>query len=133
MVVLAVVLLGSVPAHAQVTDNQAFRVVVPSNMTIQAPVASVSIDHDETDGDQPFAVQQWQVRANNRLGATVTFETDQAFTHDTDSSFKRDAKLELAIDSPSLPAGWVLDTATDQTDYAGSDEVEAVHVPAGHD
>jgi hypothetical protein len=125
-VILAASFLCVAPAHAQVTDTEGFAVRVPSRLTITAPTGSVLIDHDETDGDQAFSAQQWEVKANSRLGATVSFSTDQAFTHATDSSFQRDAKLDLAIASSAGPASWTLAVASDQTDYASSDEVATV-------
>jgi len=121
---VGVFLLAS-PAQAQVTDTQGFSVTVPSRMTITAP-ASASITHDETDSDQVFGAQQWAVKANARNGATVTFSTDHVFEHTVDPTFERDAKLDLAIASSAGPANWTLAVASDQTDYAASDEVATV-------
>jgi hypothetical protein len=113
-------------AQAQVSDTQGFTVRVPNRLTITPPAPAVSITHDETANDQTFAAQQWAVKANSRDGATVVFSTDQAFTHTADASFKRDAKLDLAIASSSGPASWTLAVASDQTDHAASDEIATV-------
>jgi hypothetical protein len=125
LVVFAVVLLGNVPAHAQVNDTQGFTINVPSRLSITAP-ASVSENHDGTTADHAFTAQQWAVKANARHGATVVFSTDQAFTHEEHSDIKRDAKLDLSIASSSGPASWTLAVASDQTDHASSDEVATV-------
>ena len=113
-------------ASAQVSGNQAFIVNVPANLSITPPNAGVSLTHDETDSDQIFPNQAWQVRANSRLGATVVFSTNQAFTHTLDSTFVRDARLDLAISSASGPANWTIGAASDQTDYASADGVATV-------
>ena len=41
-------------------------------------------------------------------------------------TFKRDAKLDLAVNASTGPATWSVTQATDQTDYASSDEVATV-------
>ncbi len=110
-------------AHAQV-DNETFRVVVPSRLSISAPAPLVSITHDETDNDQFFGAQQWTVMANSRLGATATFETNQVFTHTVDSTYKRNVKLDLTKASGS--ATWLVTAPTDTTNYAASDEIATV-------
>ena len=115
-VVLFVLGTASV-ADAQVTDTERFRVTVPSQLTITAPQALVSITHDETDADQPFPPQPWNVTANALLGATVSFSTDQAFTHTLDPTFKRDARLDLSVASSDAPAAWTVLIGSDQTDY----------------
>lgn len=107
-------------AEAQVSDTQGFTVRIPSRLTISAPTASVLITHDETDNDQAFGAQRWQVRANRWNGATVSFSTDRAFTHDGDAALQRDAKLDLAIGSSSSFANWGVTVASDQTDYGAA-------------
>lgn len=113
-------------ASAQVSSNQAFIVNVPANLSITAPNGGVSITHDETDNDQAFPSQLWDVRANALLGATVTFSTNQAFRHTVDPTFQRDARLDLAISSSSGPANWLVAAASDQTNYAGADGIATV-------
>lgn len=114
------VLLGAVSAEAQVTASQKFTVTVPTNIDITAP-SDVAITHDESDNDQAFPAQQWNVRGNIAAGVSVSFSTDQAFTHTTDSSFQRDAKLDLALASSDGPAVWSVGVASDTTDYANAD------------
>lgn len=121
---LAALTLGlASSAEAQVTDTETFRVTVNSLMSIQAPTGLVSKIHDETDNDQAFPLQRWLVTANNAIGATAVFETDQCFTHTVDNSYKRDADLSLALVSG---AAWTVTTASASTDYVGSSEVVSV-------
>jgi hypothetical protein len=121
---LATLTLGiAASAEAQVTDTETFRVTVNSLMSIQAPSALVSQIHDQTDNDQNFPLQRWLVTANNSIGATAVFETDQAFTHTVDNSYKRDADISLTLVSG---AAWSVTTATASTDYGTSLEVVSV-------
>lgn len=115
-------------AEAQVTDTQPFRVRIPSMLTITAPAAEAFIIHDETDDNQVFPALQWNVKANARSGSTVSFSTDQAFTHTLDGTYKADAKLDLAIGSAQAKANWAVTTASDQTDFEAAvpDEVATV-------
>ncbi len=94
----------------------------PGWTTIRAPNTDASIKHDETNGDQVFRPQRWWVVSGRRRGATVTFATDQAFTHVQDASYKRDAHLDLRIGSSSRSARWRVTVASDQTNHATSDE-----------
>lgn len=112
-------------ASAATTGSQKYRVTVPTNISITAP-ADVSITHDETDTDQSFPAQQWTVKGNVLAGVSVSFSTGTAFTHTTDPSFKRDAKLDLSVASNSGPGSWSVSQASDQTDYDNSDEVATV-------
>lgn len=118
-------------AQAQVSDTQGFNINVPSRLSITAPSASVSELHDGTAADHAFTTQQWEVKANARNGATVVFATDQAFTHEEHTDIKRDAKLDLSIAASSGSANWAVTVASDQTNYAGSDEIATVQ--AGSD
>jgi hypothetical protein len=122
------VLFGVSSAYGQVTATERFRVTIPSNLSITAPAALASLTHDESSNNQVFGAQQWNVRANRAVGATVTFSTNQAFTHTTNSSFKRDARLDLAIASSDGPALWSIINPSDQTNYAAGvpDEVAVV-------
>ena len=109
-------------ASAQAQD-QKFRVRVPGLAAINASSHFEQIVHDGTDADQLFASQNWQVVCNNHKGAVLTFETNQAFTHTTSPSIKRDVRLVLTKDVPSK---WRVTNSADQTNYAGGDEVAIV-------
>jgi hypothetical protein len=111
--------------HAQTTGTQNFTVSVPSSISITAPTAA-SITHDQTDNPQAFPAQTWLVKGNNLAGVNVTFETGSAFVHATDNSFKRNAKLDLAVGTTQGPATWTVGTATDTTNYASNDGVAQV-------
>lgn len=105
--------------------SQNFTVNVPSSVSIVAP-AAVSLTHDQSDNPQAFPAQAWVVRGNTLAGVTVNFTTSQPFTHATDSSFKRNARLELALGAVQGPAAWQVITAADQTDYVANDNVADV-------
>ena len=115
-------------AEAQVSDTQGFRVRIPSKLTITPPGAEAFLLHDETDDNQVFPAQKWDVKANARSGATVSFATNQAFTHTVDGTYKADAKLDLAIASSQAKANWAVTNPSDQTDYEAAvpDEVATV-------
>lgn len=121
-------------AMAQTTDTQRFTVTVPSTLSIIAP-ADQSLIHDTTDGDQVFApgpltADHWAVQCNSGAGATVNLTTSTPFTHTGNSSYKRDAKLDLIISSTDNNGGgspvWAVSTGSDQTDYVGSDNDASV-------
>ena len=105
-------------ASAQTTGNQAFNVVVPRSLTITAPSASTSMDHNLTPDPQAFPAQMWAVRGNIRTGVVVNFTTASPFVHTGDSSFKRNAKLDLAVGNWAGPATWTVDKPTDSTAFA---------------
>jgi hypothetical protein len=122
--VLAAITLGfAASAQAQLVDSETFRVRVNSLMSIQAPAALVSQIHDQTNNDQSFPVQRWLVTANHPIGATAVFQTNQAFTHTVDSSYKRDANVTLT--KFSGPAWTVLVPAA-STNYGAGTEVVSV-------
>lgn len=124
--VLAVaVCTGEAFAQTSASASQKFTVSVPTSVSITAP-ADVSLTHDQTDNNQAFPAQSWAVRGNVGAGVSVSFATNQAFTNLTDSSFKRNAKLDLAIASHTGPATWNVSKATDTTDYAGNNGVASV-------
>ncbi len=112
-------------AMAQTTGSQKFSVSVPTSITITPP-SDVSITHDESDNNQNFPAQQWIVRGNTLSGVTVSFATASAFVHATDSSFKRNAQLDLSVGSSQGPAAWTVTQATDVTDYVNNDGVASV-------
>ena len=114
-------------AMAQTTASQRFTVTVPSAIAIIAP-ANVSIIHDESENDQPFAPQQWVVKGNSLAGVSATFETNQAFTHTTDPTSKRNAQLGVSINSSVGSAAWTVTQASDVTDFANNDGVATVGV-----
>lgn len=89
--------------------------------------ADTTIRHDGTDNDQPFGLQQWEIRDNARRGATVTFETRTAFRNTTVAgTIKRDARLQMSIARQEAGGTWVVTQATDQTNYAAGDEFAIV-------
>jgi len=104
-------------------QDQKFRVRVPGLAAINASSHFEQIVHDRTNANQVFAWQSWQVVCNNHRGAVLTFETNQAFTHTTNPSIKRDVRLELTKDVANK---WRVTNSVDQTNYAGGDEVAIV-------
>jgi len=105
--------------------QQKFRVNVPAHIGVTPP-EDVTITHDESDRNQRFPVQLWGVKGNNPAGVAVSFSTTQAFTHTTDDTFKRNARLVLAIGDTSGPATWSLTQAKDTTDHTNGDGVATV-------
>ena len=127
--VISIVGLGfATPCAAQVSNTQRFRVAVPVALAIQSPANQVTITHDETDNNQVFPPQAWQVQANAIAGATVQFSTNHSFWNASDNTFRRDARLELAIGSSDAAAAWNVTLGSDETDYAAvvPDEVATV-------
>jgi len=124
-IAVAVALLPASTLFAQTTASQQFTVTVPTSISITAP-SDVVITHNESDNDLAFPSQSWVVRGNTTAGVSVSFSTDQAFTHTTDSSFQRDAQLGLAVGSSAGPATWTVGTASDTTDYDNGDGVATV-------
>jgi hypothetical protein len=122
--VVAVLCMSSC-ALAGTTADQTFTVVVPQNISITSPGA-VSLTHDQTDNPQAFPAQQWVVRGNLKNGVNVVFATGSAFVHSTDSTFKRNAKLDLALGTTQGPATWTVGVASDTTNYASNDGVAQV-------
>jgi hypothetical protein len=111
-------------AQAQTaTDTETFRVVIQPLFSINAPAPLVVLPHDESNNNQVFPPQNWLVTSNNAAGATVTFETNQAFTHTVNSVYQRNASLGLSIASGN---SWTVNIGTAQTDYAAGNEVVAV-------
>ena len=132
---VAVALAGCVSASSVAeaqfqtdTDSQNFIVAVPGNVQIIAP-ADALIVHDQTDNDQVFPVQQWDVRGNVLTGVTATFQVAQPFIHSIDPTLMRDAELDVAIGSTIGPAVWsVGGTGNDVTDYINGDNDASVSV-----
>jgi len=124
------VLVGSLSndASAQTSGSQGFTVVVPRSLTITAPSASTSLDHNLTATPQAFPAQMWAVRGNLRTGVVVNFTTMTPFVHTEDSNFKRNAKLDLAVGSSQGPATWSVDKASDTTAFATGDNDAQVSV-----
>lgn len=131
LLTIAIALIPASNLFAQ-TASQKFTVNVPANISITSP-SDVVITHDESDDDQAFAPQTWTVKGNTLAGVNVSFSTDQAFTHTTDSSFKRDAQLGLSLSSSNGPATWTIGTASDTTDYANATPDEVATVAASSD
>jgi hypothetical protein len=128
-----VVVAGTQSAMAQTTDSQKFTVTVPSTLSITGPVDQ-SLTHDTTNNNQVFApggvtANHWQVLCNAGAGATVNLATSTPFTHTTNNTYKRDAKLDLAVsssDNNGATAIWSTTTASDQTNYVGADNNASV-------
>lgn len=112
-------------SSAQATDSQKFTVTVPTNISIVAPV-DAALTHDETDSNQPFPSQAWNIIANNLSGVSVSFSTASAFVHTTDPTYQRDARLGLVVSNSSGPGVWTVGQASDSTDYVNTDNVATV-------
>lgn len=112
-------------AKAQQTASQTYTVTVPTSIQISAP-ADATATHDESDNDLAFSPAAWTVSGNASAGVGVSFATATAFVHTVDSSFKRDAQLDLAVGTTEGPASWSVSTASDVTDYANSNEIATV-------
>lgn len=108
-------------AQAQQTDSdvETFRVVIAPLFSINAPAPLVTLPHDESNNDQVFPPQTWLVTSNNARGASVVFETNQAFTHTVENSYKRDAALDLRIASGNA---WTVNVGSAQTNYSAGTE-----------
>lgn len=109
---------------APLTDSasQTFTVNVPKRVSITAPTSPAPLTLPDSSNPLAFPGQAWQVKGNVRSGVSVNFKTTQAFVHTTENTYKRDAKLTLALTSSTGPATWTAGTLTDQTNYSGADE-----------
>ena len=123
--ILFIPLLFARSASAQVSATQTFIVRVPASISITAP-SNVVLTHDQSDNVQTFPNQQWTVKGNVQNGVLVTFATNQPFTHTVNNTFKRDAKLNLALASTQGPASWNITKVTDTTNYVAGVNVAAV-------
>ncbi len=117
--------LSLASSAAAQTATQTYTVTVPPSIQISAPVDATAT-HDESDNDLAFPAAAWTVSGNAISGVGVSFATATAFVHSTDATFKRDAQLDLAVNTTDGPANWVVSTATDVTDYASNDNVATV-------
>jgi len=66
------------------------------------------------------------VKGNSNAGVNVSFATANPFIHTTLPTFKRDAKLNLAVGTTQGPATWTVGVAQDQTNYLLNDGIAAV-------
>lgn len=114
-------------AMGQTTASQKFTVTVPSAISITAP-ANAALTHDQTENDQPFPAQAWIVRGNSLSGVTASFSTTQAFRHTVDTTARRNATLNLGVNTSVGAAAWTVTQATDTTDYATNDGIATVQV-----
>ena len=80
------------------TTTQKFTVTVPKRVSITAP-AAVTATLPDSNANLAFPSQPWQVKGNVQLGVGVTFVAETPFTHTTDSSYKRDARLSITLGS----------------------------------
>ena len=124
---LAVMMLAATAstASAQTTDTQKFTVIVPGAISITAPL-NTEITHDETENDQSFAPQAWQVKGNVLAGVSVSISTDSHFQHTTEVDGKRDAQIDLSIGATTGAANWTVTQATGTTNYANNNGVATV-------
>lgn len=105
------------------TDDQRFRVDVPSRISIIAPVVNPTAAYSGTgNANIGFSRQDWSVRSNSLNGATVILQSGTCFQHTTNSEMKRDGRLALRVNSTSGPANWAVTRATDRTWYSTGDE-----------
>ena len=118
-------LIGFVCDSAMAQSTQVYKVIVPSSVSIVAPMA-VSLTHNETDAPQTFPAQAWAVKGNSLNGVNVSFATTEPFVHALDNTFKRNAKLDLAVGTVAGPASWTVGVASDTTNYVNNDGVAQV-------
>jgi hypothetical protein len=104
---------------AQETGSQSFRLHIPGLISINAVNDTATIVHDLSESDQQFSWQDWTVRNQNRAGAVVTFQTDQAFTNQDFPTSKRNVRIDLR---KKASPGWKISQKNDQTDYQSGDE-----------
>lgn len=123
--VASIVLIGFVSETAMAQSSQTFTVIVPPSVSIVAP-APATLTHNETDAPQAFPVQAWTVKGNSLTGVNVTFSTTTPFVHATDDTFKRNAKLDLAVGTIQGPAAWTVGVASDSTNYINNDGIAQV-------
>ena len=121
----ATVIAGFASNSCMAQSTQSFKVVVPQSLSIVAP-AAVTLTHNETDNPQAFPAQSWVVKGNVLAGVNVSFATATPFVHSTDNTYKRNAKLDLALGTVQGPATWTVGTATDTTDYVANDGIAQV-------
>ena len=112
-------------SSAQTTDTQKFTVTVPSNISIVAPI-DAALTHDETNSNQAFPAQSWNVVGNHLSGISVSFSTTTPFVHATDPTYRRDAQLGLAVSTASGPGTWTVTQTSDTTDYVNTDNEATV-------
>ncbi len=125
LAIAIVVSFAQVSANAQTTGTQTFTVNVPTAVSIVAPAAA-SINHDQSDNNNAFPAQTWIVKGNAVNGVNVSFATANPFTHATDNTMKRDAKLDLAVGTTAGPAGWTVTTPSDTSNFGSGDNVATV-------
>ena len=111
--------------RAQAQNNQVLKVIVPASVSIVAPQAA-TITHNETDAPQAFPAQVWAVKGNSLNGVNVSFATASPFTHATDNTIKRNAKLDLAVGVTQGPAAWTVGVSSDTTNYVNNDGIALV-------
>ncbi len=126
-------LLATSTGYAQLTGSQDMKVVVPSVLSITAPVAAICENHDETDADFALSTQQWVANCNGAAGATVIFSLDQPFTNMAAPAFKRDARITVSLDvanTDSVATWLVAAPVSISTDYDLAIPLNTVSVAA---
>jgi len=122
---ITISVLASQSAKAQTTATQGFTISIPQSLSIVAP-AAVSLTHDQTNNPQAFPQQPWVVKGNNTTGVNVSFAAATPFIHATDPTFRRNARLALALGATQGPAIWTVGIAQDSTDYVTNDGIAIV-------
>jgi hypothetical protein len=103
-------------SYAQTTGSQTFTIAVPQSISITAPAAATLI-HDQSDNPQACPVQAWTVKGNSNSGVNVNFTAATPFTHTANPTFRRNARLNLALGSVQGPATWTVGVNQAQTNY----------------
>lgn len=110
-------------ASAQATSSQSFRLRIPGILSIIPDNQSATIVHSLQERDQRFGWETWNVANQNGAGAVVTFQTDQAFTHESNLASKRDVRIDLG---KRRSPRWRITDRRDQTNYQAGDETAVV-------
>lgn len=122
---LALCLLLSTSASAQ-TDDQSFEMQVPVVLSIAAPQDTVSLSHDETDTNQAFPAQTWDVSGNPGAGVTVTFAVATPFELTGNTSLKADCLLSVSVRSETGADFEPVAPGSAQTNYASNIDTATV-------
>ena len=111
--------VASMAVFAQTTGIQQYLVHVQQSVSITPP-KNVELTHDLSSNPQAFPPQSWIVAGNTTHGVTVNFAVTKPFTHSTNASFRRDARLSLATGSTTGPASWAVTQPSASTNYVGN-------------
>jgi hypothetical protein len=112
------------------SQQQAYRVVVPTSATVSAPGAAELV-HDESNSNQSFQPQTWTVKGNTPAGVTVSFATSGPFVNTQQPTFRRDVGLSLRLLSTAGAASWQVTQPTSKSSYEAGQEVASVAAVSG--